>query len=150
VEAPTSTATSPAGSIPKASRAAISLWAPRLTHSLPAATFTGEVLKQFQVEGHLLVSPKFLRFAGGRGLPFLELGGGFLRQLHRGNVLLDSGSAMEAGAGLKFLLRSGRGGFGQRVGLRMVARASHVRGGFYVGERNRTYPAGALGLFFSL
>ena len=41
VDAPTSTATSPAGSMSKASRAAISLWAPRLTHSLPAASDTG-------------------------------------------------------------------------------------------------------------
>src|SRR4051794_16909194 len=36
-----STPTRPDGSIPNASSAAISLWAPRLTHSRPAATSTG-------------------------------------------------------------------------------------------------------------
>ena len=46
VEAPTSRQTSPAGSIPKASSAAASLWPPRLTYGSGAATSTGVVRRR--------------------------------------------------------------------------------------------------------
>jgi hypothetical protein len=113
----------------------------------PVANFTGERLKHMQFEGHLLFTPARLRFSRGRAQPYLSVGGGIVRQLHEGNTLSESGSVVEAGAGLKIGLGTAKAGQGQRYGVRFDLRLSHVKGGFNLGDESRTYPSGMMGFF---
>jgi hypothetical protein len=116
----------------------------------PIADFKGERLKHFQFEGHLLVSPRRLRFARGRAQPYLSVGGGVVRQLHEGNTLSESGSVVEAGAGLKIGLSAAKAGGRRRAGIRVDLRACRVQGGFNLGKKSRAYPAGMVGFFLAL
>ena len=86
-------------------------------------------------------------FAGGRGIPFLAGGAGYLRQLDEDAMLTsESGRVYHAGGGIKYLLVDRRRGFVRGLGLRGDVRAYLREGGVEFDEdteRRTTWAAAA-------
>jgi hypothetical protein len=95
-----------------------------------------ESLRQYLVEGGLRVS---LGGAQRRWLPFVSFGGGYLRQLHEGRTLVDTGRTVYVGAGARVFLRSPQSQ-GPSSGLRFDLRGTLVMGGISVDDSNRGLP----------
>jgi hypothetical protein len=116
----------------------------------PPVTSTSR-LTQYTIEAGLLWQPGGLRFAHGRVRPFVSGGGGYLRQLHDGATLVETGRSAFAGGGVKVPLREAKGPRPSRlktVGLRADVRVNFTHGGFDV-DRDawRTYPSLSGGVF---
>jgi hypothetical protein len=73
-------------------------------------------------------------FAGGRGVPFVAGGAGYLRELHDGNGLVETGTQYQAGAGVKIWFGQARRRFGLRGDIGVVVRD----GGFDFKDGRRT------------
>ena len=59
---------------------------------------------------------------GPRLVPFAAAGGGYLRQLHEGQTLVEQGQVYHAGGGLKYWLLTRKVGAVRSAGLRTDAR----------------------------
>ncbi len=86
------------------------------------------------------------RLGGRRARPYLVAGGGYLRQLHEDNALVDTGRTWHGGAGLRWWLRGGDQTT-RAVGLTGEARWVWRSGGIAFADGARGMPAAALGLF---
>jgi hypothetical protein len=107
-----------------------------------------ERVNQFTIEGGLLVHLRRLAFAGGRALPFVAGGGGYLRQLHDGETLATDGGSGYVGGGLKYGLRERPRGWAKGFGLRADLRVRLHKGGFDLGDRKlRAHPSVTGGLY---
>jgi hypothetical protein len=95
-----------------------------------------ETATHYIFDGSVLVHLNGISFAGGRGVPFVSGGGGYLRELHEKNELVETGSEFHATAGLKYWL--GRGG--HRFGLRVEAGFSAREKGLDNEGERRTLP----------
>jgi len=84
----------------------------------PDTTASSQVT-QYLIDGSLLY-----HFAAGRLAPFASVGGGYLRQLLESISIVETGSEVHGGGGVKYWLGSGR-----RFGLRAEARVSSRSGG---------------------
>jgi hypothetical protein len=111
----------------------------------PPTTATSR-LTQYIVAAGLL-----WQFTHGRVRPFVTGGGGYLRQLHDGATVVETGKSAFAGGGVKIALRESRGprpSIVKMVGLRIDAQAVFTRGGFDVnGDVWRHYPTLTGGIF---
>jgi hypothetical protein len=109
-----------------------------------------ERFTEYVIDAGVVLQIPRLAFAGGRAQPFVTGGAGYLRQLHEGATLIDTGQSAFAGGGLTYVLRQAKGrAFIETIGLRGDVRM-HVRiGGFEIeGESgNRVLPAVSGGLF---
>jgi hypothetical protein len=108
----------------------------------PAMTFTGETLSQYFLEGGIVGHLTRWTFRGA-AVPFLEAGGGYLRQLHEGSALVETGQVFHAGGGLKYVFSSASNRRLKRAGLRGDAKVYVRSGGFEIDSKRR--PAVALG-----
>ena len=111
-----------------------------------ASEFTarGERLSQYFAEAGVLYFVPRLAFAGGRGRAFVGGGGGYLRQLHAGRILVETGQVYHAGGGIKYYLRRRHAGLIKGLGLRLDARACFLSGGYtFDGRTARTVSIGA-------
>jgi hypothetical protein len=80
--------------------------------------------------------------ARGRGRPFVRAGGGYLRELHEGNQLVETGRVYHAGGGMDYLLGT-RDGFFKGLAARGDVRAVWRDGGVTVeGRRHAGWAAG--------
>jgi hypothetical protein len=106
-----------------------------------------EAVRQFTLEGGALVDLS-RRFAGAHLRPFVSAGGGYLRQLHAGNILVQTGAIIYAGGGVKIPLgsRSGRSAFKQ-VGIRIDLRGVARSGGVTLDGRSHLAPSLAASVF---
>ena len=109
----------------------------------PEITAT-ETLTRLVVEGSVVFHLQKLAFAGGRAVPFVSGGGGYLRDLHEANELIETGTEYHAGAGLKFWFGQGA----HRLGVRADVGASMRDGGFDFRETRRTLPTAGIGLAY--
>jgi hypothetical protein len=75
--------------------------------------------------------------AGGAVVPFVRGGVGYVRELHEGNALLETGLAYHAGGGATFWFGDRR-----RAGVRIDARLIVLDGGADLGNGARTVGAG--------
>lgn len=84
----------------------------------------------------------------GSVLPFVTVGAGYLRELHNGREVVQTGQSGQAGGGIKVLLSRSRRGLVRTVGLRADARFCVRRGGIEIDEDEplRTYASAAAGL----
>ena len=100
-----------------------------------------ETLTRYWIDGSLLLHLTGLSFAGGRGVPFVSAGGGYLRELHEQTQLIETGREYHAGGGVKFWM-----GTGARLGIRVDAGASMRSGGvdFRTGRRTAPMAAGSV------
>ena len=67
-----------------------------------------ETASHYVFGGSVLFDLRGASFAGGRGVPFVSGGAGYLRELHEGNLLVETGIEYHATAGLKYWFGSGR------------------------------------------
>lgn len=82
-----------------------------------------EPVKQFLIEGAIVAHLTRWRL-GRRGVPYVAVGVGYLRQLHEGQTLIETGQSYHVGGGLNCLLKTLGGERVKAVGLRADARAS--------------------------
>jgi hypothetical protein len=93
-----------------------------------ASAILVETIQQFTVDGGVVLHLDQWRF-GGRAVPFVSAGAGYLRQLHEGNALVVTGQMYRVGGGATCLLMSrssGLKGFGIRGDLRAIVRTKGV------------------------
>jgi hypothetical protein len=103
-----------------------------------------ERVDQYIIDGGVLV-----HFGSGASAlrPFVTAGGGYLRQLHEGRVVVETGQVFYAGGGIKYGLTSRRDGLVRAVGLRGDARLNVLSGGIKVDDDVRRHVAVSGGLF---
>lgn len=105
-----------------------------------------ERLSQYVVDGSLVVHLTPLAFASGRGLPFVSVGSGYLRQLHEGDFLVETGQVYHLAGGVKHLFVRRADGFVSGLGARFDVRANVREGGFELEDERRTFGAASAGL----
>jgi hypothetical protein len=112
-------------------------------------TASGESMSQWFVDASLVAFLSQRGFAGGRLKPFVEAGGGFLRQLHGQDGVFssyyssDSGQVFHVGGGARYSLRRTKSGAVTGYGLRFDARYYIRNGGFsFDGGNTGTFVAG--------
>lgn len=101
-----------------------------------------EDLTRYVFDGALVVH--LPAFGGGRGVPFLTGGAGYLRELHAGNELVETGTQYYAGAGVKVWFGQTR----RRFGIRGDAGIAVRDGGFDFEEGRRTMPTAAASVLY--
>ena len=102
---------------------------------------------QYVIDGAVVARLERLAMGGGRVVPFVEAGAGYLRQLHEGNFMVETGVVVHGGGGVLVWLRSRPGGWFDRIGLRVDARVTSRSGGIDVtDDQRRTFAALAAGL----
>ena len=134
--------------------ASASYTVPQLQTTVSADTEGGtsviasEPIRQISLEGSVLVHPARQRI-GSRGIPFISAGAGYVRQLHDGQILIQTGQMYHVGGGAKFPLgsRDGRGKLLKQLGVRVDARAVVRTGGVTLDGRSHVVPALAASLF---
>lgn len=96
-----------------------------------------ESFTEYAIEAGLLFHLTKLTFAGGRARPFVTGGAGYLRQVHEGRTLIETGQSVYAGGGLTLTLRQApRKAFLEGFGLRADVRANFRSGGFEHSDDN--------------
>lgn len=113
----------------------------------PVPEFMGERLGQALIEGRVDVLVTRLRAWQGRLVPYGTISGGMLRHWHDGNVIIETGSVLQAGAGVRYRLVHRPTRFLSRVGLSAEVRMTRSSGGFNWGREHRTVPSARLELF---
>jgi hypothetical protein len=103
-----------------------------------------ETLSHYVFDGSVLFHVANASFAGGRGVPFFSAGGGYLRELHEGNELVETGNEIHVTGGIKYWFGSGQ----HRLGLRVEAGLTSREKGFDDKEGRRTLPLVQGGLAF--
>ena len=105
-----------------------------------------ESIQQYFFDGSVVMLLD--RFAiGGRTVPFVSGGAGYLRQLHDGQTLVESGQVYHLGGGIKHWLALRDSGFVRGAGIRVDGRLYLLVKGIELEERVR--PHGAIsGSFF--
>jgi hypothetical protein len=94
-----------------------------------------EKFTEYAIEAGLLLHLTKLTFAGGRARPFVTGGAGYLRQVHEGQTLIDTGQTAYAGGGLTVTLHQARRrAFLDALGLRADVRINLRSGGFEGGD----------------
>ncbi|HSC28260.1 MAG TPA: hypothetical protein VLD67_13360 [Vicinamibacterales bacterium] len=101
-------------------------------------------VSQYLVDGSAVWHFHNASFAGGRGVPFVVGGAGYLRELHEGNELIETGVEYHAGGGLKYWFGSAP----RRFGLRGEAALSIRDGGIDFEEGRRTVPVASVTLVY--
>lgn len=94
-----------------------------------------------QVTTYVVGGSVLYHFGGGRVVPFVSGGGGYLRQLHGDNAVLVTGSEIHAGGGVKIWF-----GSASRVGLRLDAQVSSRDKAVAFDEKRRIIPTVGAGL----
>ena len=77
---------------------------------------------------------------GNRMRPYLIGGGGYLRQLHEGRLLVETGRTFHAGGGLQYWFRGGQGK-ARPLGVRAEGRYVRRTGGIDFEDAARSFPS---------
>jgi hypothetical protein len=106
-----------------------------------------ESIRQFAVEG--TVAWDLAQYgSGSRIVPFVSAGGGYLRELHEGNALAETGATAHLGGGATVRLATRPQARMRSLGLRAEARALLRRGGVAFDDGIHVGPAFTASLFF--
>jgi hypothetical protein len=94
-----------------------------------AAAFTSiaERLSEYSFDAGARVHLAGLTFHRGRGRPFVAASAGYLRQLHEGRTVVDSGIVYGAGGGVMYLLRARRVGIFPGVAIQGISLRTDLR-----------------------
>ena len=95
-----------------------------------------ETVSHYLFEGSALWHLRDLSFASGSAIPYLSGGAGYLRELHEGNQLVETGQEYHALAGVNFWLGAGK----HRFGLRFEGGLSARKKGFDPDDSVRMQP----------
>jgi hypothetical protein len=118
----------------------------RLTNDVEGADSitASSTITRYVFDGSLVVHLVPLAFAGGRGIPFVLGGGGYVRELHEGNELLETGQEFHGGGGVKFWFGRGK----HRAGVRVEAGLAVREGGFDFEDGRRTTPTAGVAFMY--
>ena len=111
-----------------------------------ASTNVTETLTQLRVEGSVLVNAARWHI-GARAVPFVAAGAGYLRELHEGDTLVETGQSYFAGGGLNYFLNGRPDARAGAVGLRVDARASIRHGAVTLDQKTHLAPSLGASLF---
>lgn len=103
-----------------------------------------ETLTRIVASGSLVLHLTGVTFAGGRGVPFLLGGAGYIRELHEKNEVVETGREWHAGGGLH--LWFGRGA--HRLGVRGDVGISRRSGGADASDVTRTVPTAGVSIAY--
>lgn len=103
-----------------------------------------EPISRYVIDGSLVLHLSNLSFAGGKGVPFIAGGGGYLRELHDGNGVIETGTELHGGGGVKLWFGSGA----RRLGVRADVGFSMRDGGFDFRDGRRTLPTAGVSLSY--
>ena len=105
----------------------------------PAITVSS-TLTQITIEGGVLVDLPALRLPAGNLVPFVDGGGGYLRQVHEDRVLIETGRTLYVGGGVKWQSGAAQPNeLIQRLVVRADARFVSRTGGVDVEDERRHY-----------
>jgi hypothetical protein len=105
-----------------------------------------EIVNQWTIEAALVAHLARWRF-GTRSVPFLSVGVGYLREVHEGGTLVDTGRTFQGGGGVSVLLKRTGERRLKSAGLRLGARGSVRAGGGGFDNRVRVSPLVDVSLF---
>jgi hypothetical protein len=97
-----------------------------------------ERIDQYNIDVGVVVMLSELSL-GGRTVPFVAAGAGYLRQLHEGQTVVEQGRAYHAGGGVKHWLLSRDRGFITAAGVRADARVYLMSKGISFEDRLRPH-----------
>jgi hypothetical protein len=97
-------------------------------------TTVSERLSTYFIEAAAVVHLRRLQFGHGRGIPFVFGGGGYLRQLDDDAFLIDTGTVVHAGGGVKYFFVNRPRGLVRGIGLRADGRLYVRSGGLEVDD----------------
>lgn len=109
----------------------------------PALTID-EKISRYVFDGSLVFHPERWRFGGGRGMPFVLGGAGYLRELHDGRELVETGRTYHAGAGFKYWMGQGS----RRLGFRGEALVVIRDGGAGGDSERQVHPSLGMSLSY--
>lgn len=112
--------------------------------SAPSITAV-ERLDHYLIDGGIIVRFGAFRVKGIQ--PFVTAGGGYLRQLHEGLTLIETGRLFYAGGGARYMMFARNRGIPRAGGLRGDVRVNVLTGGIEFEDRSRLQPS-ASGSFF--
>lgn len=120
----------------------------------PPQQLDGEQLDQYQIDAQLTWQVPVPARARSRATflhlaPFVAAGGGYLRQLHEGRALAETGWIYHAGGGARYWLRGGSGS-SRDLGVQADARFNVRTGGIDFDNARRYYPSVSVMLFVGL
>lgn len=112
--------------------------------------FTGERMSQYEIGLAVVLHMPRYALSKGRVVPFVHLGGSYLRQLHEEDLVVDTGQVYFGGGGVEYFFSTRRRGLVTGMGLRGDVRLCYQREGYSLAESGKYYGAvgGALVLAF--
>jgi hypothetical protein len=105
-----------------------------------------ESITQVALEGTAFVHLPSMRFAEAT-VPFVSAGLGFLRHLHEGRTLAETGTIYHLGGGFSYMLKRAGTGLVKSTGLRASARAVLRHGGAALDDAVSVSPAVGVAFF---
>ncbi len=99
--------------------------------NVPQVT-VAERMTQVFVEVSLLAHLRRMAFSAGAGVPFLEAGVGYLRQVHQDNIAIDTGQILHVGGGVTYM-------FSRRPASRLSGLGLRADGRVYVPRKSYTF-----------
>jgi Outer membrane protein beta-barrel domain len=106
-----------------------------------------EQISQYIVEGG--VTAQLARWAVGRLTPFASAGGGYLRQLHDGRGLVETGRTYYVGAGVRYPFTMPGRGLMKSSGIRADVKAEFLKNGVALDEDTHAVPSLSASFFVS-
>jgi hypothetical protein len=103
-----------------------------------------ETLTRIVAGGSLVLHLTGMSFAGGKGVPFVLGGAGYIRELHEKNEVVETGHEWHAGAGVHVWF--GRGA--HRIGVRGDVGMTRRSGGTDASDVARTVPTAGVSVAF--
>jgi hypothetical protein len=104
-----------------------------------------ERLDQYVFDGGLVVGLDRWSVAGLH--PFVTAGGGYVRQLHEGLVVIEDGRVFFAGGGVKHTIHARPRGLIRGIGARADSRLNWLSGGIHIDENVRRHVSVSGSLF---
>ena len=134
------------------SRPGVSLTVAEDAEDAAGFTSTAEHLSQYTLDVGVRFNLDNLSFRQKRGRPFAWAGAGYLRQLHEGRTLVETGAVIGVGGGVTYVVRARRLGLrpglaSPGIGIRADARLNLATGGYSISVDRRLYGSVGGGLF---
>jgi hypothetical protein len=104
-----------------------------------AGATVAETLTRYELDAGVVWHITRAAFGGGRGMPYLGTGAGYLRELHEGRVVSENGLLYHAAVGVKYRIIDRPAGLLKGVGVRGEYRLKVRDGGIDLEDRRRTH-----------
>ncbi len=117
---------------------------------LLTTTSAEERLTRYELDASVIWHLTRAAFRGGRGMPYVGGGAGYLRELHEGRVAIETGRQYHAAAGVKYRLFERQSAAVKALGVRGEVRMQIRDGGVDLEDTRRRTTSVSIGLFIVL